>query len=166
MTANKEHHHVHFNEGNDTFGRDNEIIIKPGAEPNIFQIHLGFLQINHRYAISFSSSKTMMRVKDGAKLVPVSPTVPNFNCTFSKIEVDANQVNFFVELFAHKEKLLKEELAFQMNNEGDKTILQLTARVLGKGKGTPLLKDNIHCIGVEQDEDESEASDWQGFPEG
>lgn len=127
-----EHHHVHFNEGNDTFGRDNEIIIKPGAEPNIFQIHLGFLQINHRYAISFSSSKTMMRVKDGAKLVPVSPTVPNFNCTFSKIEVDANQVNFFVELFAHKEKLLKEELAFQMNNEGDKTILQLTARVLGK----------------------------------
>lgn len=34
--------------------------------------------------------------------------------------------------------------------------------LLGKGKGTPLLKNGIKCIGVEVD-DESEASDWQGF---
>jgi hypothetical protein len=33
---------------------------------------------------------------------------------------------------------------------------------LGKGQGTPMLKDGIHLIGVEIDE-ESEASDWQGF---
>ena len=34
--------------------------------------------------------------------------------------------------------------------------------ILGKGQGTPMLKDGIHCIGVQVDE-ESEASDWQGF---
>ena len=33
---------------------------------------------------------------------------------------------------------------------------------LGKGKGTPMLRDGITCTGVEVDED-SEASDWQGF---
>jgi hypothetical protein len=33
---------------------------------------------------------------------------------------------------------------------------------LGKGQGTPMLKDGIHLVGVELDE-ESEASDWQGF---
>lgn len=59
--------------------------------------------------------------------------------------------------------------------------LQLVARVLGKkfafitfifqskqflktgkGQGTPMLKDGIHIIAVDLDE-ESEASDWQGF---
>ena len=34
--------------------------------------------------------------------------------------------------------------------------------MLGKGQGTPMLKDGIHSIAVEPD-DESEASDWQGF---
>ena len=33
---------------------------------------------------------------------------------------------------------------------------------LGKGKGTPLLKAGIRCIGLEP-EDDSEQSDWQGF---
>jgi hypothetical protein len=33
---------------------------------------------------------------------------------------------------------------------------------IGRGKGTPLLRNGIKCIGVELD-DESEASDWQGF---
>jgi hypothetical protein len=32
----------------------------------------------------------------------------------------------------------------------------------GRGKGTPLLRNGIRCIGVELD-DESEASDWHGF---
>jgi hypothetical protein len=40
--------------------------------------------------------------------------------------------------------------------------LGLTFYLAGRGKGTPLLRNGIRCIGVELD-DESEASDWQGF---
>ena len=40
--------------------------------------------------------------------------------------------------------------------------LMLIIFTSGKGKGTPMLRDNIKCVGVEAD-DESEASDWQGF---
>lgn len=35
--------------------------------------------------------------------------------------------------------------------------------VLGRGKGTPMLREGVTCIGVERVEDESEYSDWQGF---
>jgi hypothetical protein len=34
---------------------------------------------------------------------------------------------------------------------------------IGKGQGTPMLRDGIHCIGVDADDAESELSDWQGF---
>ena len=33
----------------------------------------------------------------------------------------------------------------------------------GKGQGTPMLRDGIHCIGVDEVDEESELSDWQGF---
>lgn len=33
---------------------------------------------------------------------------------------------------------------------------------LGKGKGTPSLKQGIHCVRVDRD-DETDDSDWQGF---
>jgi len=40
----------------------------------------------------------------------------------------------------------------------------LHARVLGKGKGTPMLKNGIRCTGSIPDPDESDInSDWQGF---
>ena len=68
-----------------------------------------------------------------------------------------------LEFFAHKEKLLKEELHFHdANNSHIKVKIILAARVLGRGKGTPMLRNGIHCTGIEL-EDESEASDWAGF---
>jgi hypothetical protein len=68
-----------------------------------------------------------------------------------------------VEFFAHKEKLLKEELKLTANNDpNDKFKLMFQARVLGRGKGTPMLRNGIHCIGIDAD-DESDASDWHGF---
>lgn len=67
-----------------------------------------------------------------------------------------------LELFAYKEKLLKEELRLERCDTKSLLTLVVLARVLGRGKGTPLLRNGIRCIGVELD-DESEASDWQGF---
>ena len=37
--------------------------------------------------------------------------------------------------------------------------LTLSARVLGKGKGTPMLKSGIHLLGVEHADDDSTASE-------
>lgn len=70
-----------------------------------------------------------------------------------------------IEFFAYKEKLIKEQLIV-VNAKNSKEIFKLIllARVLGKGKGTPMLKNGIHCIGIDKDgESESEASDFSGF---
>ena len=51
-----------------------------------------------------------------------------------------------------------------LNCEDWKLKIEMVARVLGKGKGTPMLRDGIKCVEVLQDLDtETEASDWQGF---
>ena len=42
--------------------------------------------------------------------------------------------------------------------------LEVVARVLGKGKGTPLLRDGVKCVETLSHLDtDTEASDWQGF---
>lgn len=69
-----------------------------------------------------------------------------------------------VELFAFKEKLFKEKLVMKSCDQPLKIVtLVFNARVLGKGKGTPFLRNGIQCVGVKNDEDDSELSDWQGF---
>lgn len=77
----------------------------------------------------------------------------------------SNEFHITIQLFAYKEKLLKEMVKLQSCGNNLKTLtIVLNARVLGKGKGTPLLKNGIKCIGIENDEaSDSEASDWQGF---
>ena len=42
--------------------------------------------------------------------------------------------------------------------------LEVVARVLGKGKGTPMLRDGVKCVETLRHLDtDTEASDWQGF---
>ena len=42
--------------------------------------------------------------------------------------------------------------------------LEVVARVLGKGKGTPMLRDGVKCVQTLSNLDtDTEASDWQGF---
>ena len=42
--------------------------------------------------------------------------------------------------------------------------LEVVARVLGKGKGTPMLRDGVKCVETLSNLDtDTEASDWQGF---
>lgn len=63
---------------------------------------------------------------------------------------------------AVKEKLVREKIT--LNCEDRELKIEMVARVLGKGKGTPMLRDGIKCVEVLQDLDtETEASDWQGF---
>ncbi|XP_069686174.1 adipose-secreted signaling protein [Periplaneta americana] len=160
--SEKEHHRVHFGEEADTFGKDNEIVVQK-PDDGKYTAHLGFLQVGHRYSILVTLPKNLCQISESPEWREAnkSQNVPNVNCKFLSVSKGDTGVILKLELFAYKEKLLKEELCLECS---DSTLLTLTlmARVLGRGKGTPLLRNGIKCIGVEL-EDESEASDWQGF---
>uniref|UniRef100_A0A182NRP8 Adipose-secreted signaling protein n=1 Tax=Anopheles dirus TaxID=7168 RepID=A0A182NRP8_9DIPT len=168
--------HVHFDQTviNDGL-HDNSIIYQVAPDGTSLTVHLGFLQINHRYRIELSvpaqAVKDVGFVADGnSAFVTQDVAVPNVHCRlvdFPSCTVDVKGAEHYtvtVEFFAHKEKLLKEHLHLCGREQSDRRLeLILIARVLGKGKGTPMLRNGIHCIGVEKTDEESEMSDWQGF---
>ena len=78
----------------------------------------------------------------------------------SRDESSSVSMRFYFK--AVKEKLVREKIT--LNCEDWELKIEMVARVLGKGKGTPMLRDGIKCVEVLQDLDtETEASDWQGF---
>uniref|UniRef100_A0A1L8DDR1 Adipose-secreted signaling protein n=1 Tax=Nyssomyia neivai TaxID=330878 RepID=A0A1L8DDR1_9DIPT len=165
------HHHVHFDESaiRENLEGDNSIVYQKNGEESIM-IHLGFLQINHRYLLELQLPVNVSPAFLFGERIAIARderTLPNVNCKFIEFTGKLNDhYNIQVEFFAHKEKLLREELHLvNIHNFEDKVKLVLSARVLGRGKGTPMLRNGIHCIGVEADE-ESEGSDWQGFSKG
>ena len=157
-----EEHHVHFEESTDGL-KNNDIVIKKKSE-NKIEIQLGFLQVNHMYEVSLVCSRTVFPDNCDLKdLVQNDDPVPNINCRIiSIVERNDEKVEIIFKFSAVKEKLVREKL-----NLIDKNIninLEVIARVLGKGKGTPMLRTGIKCIEVLKDLDtETEASDWQGF---
>ncbi|KAG8239211.1 hypothetical protein J437_LFUL019019 [Ladona fulva] len=179
-------HHVHFDaediEGHDHFGKDNTIVVQPGPKKQELVAHLGFLQINHHYEVCFDipgslvSQSLSSAVDEGAEvsqefidsqIAGLTQDVPNVHCyllgasTISGTNGDSTpEVKMKVQLIAHKVKLLREKMTLKYPC-GLKLILHLDARVLGKGMGTPMLKNGVKCVGMEQDE--SDGSDWQGF---
>ena len=69
-----------------------------------------------------------------------------------------------------KAKLSKERIVIVPGGGGAdgeqsaSTEILLHARVLGKGKGTPMLKNGVKCLEKFPDPDETDANtDWQGF---
>jgi len=162
IMSEKEQHRVHFGEDADTFGKDNEIVIQKRDNWHL-TAHLGFLQVDHRYEIHLTLPRSQCELDETTDLrESVSQKAPSVNCKLLGISPDGKNITLRIELFAYKEKLLKEELHLERSDDKSLLTLVVLARVLGKGKGTPLLRNGIKCIGVEVD-DESEASDWQGF---
>lgn len=185
-------HHVHFDQAtlrDDDFESDNNCVTYSQAGDNIVVVHLGFLQINHRYLIELSLPSDLFKCNTSVpiNLVADNSSVPSIHCKLADkitlVDVESNGVDqqqqqqqsaghnshgnnkctqhyvINVEYFAYREKLLREELKLiNANNSVELLKLVITARVLGKGKGTPMLRNGIHCIGVEPD-DESEMSE-------
>ena len=154
-----EDHHVRF----DDFETDHEnpVIQKSGGK---IHIHLGFLQVKHRYRIELKIEQDIFANLCDAKhkLIlkdDVENSVPNIHCKLLTFKGKSTEHSHFYEaefeFFAHKEKLLKEELKLMTNDEKTVTFM-FHARVLGRGKGTPMLKNGIHLLGIEDDEDSGE----------
>ncbi|XP_037282812.1 adipose-secreted signaling protein isoform X2 [Rhipicephalus microplus] len=154
-------HKVRFPESLDTFGHDSSILVQPLNDVHI-NVHLGFIQVNHRYEVRFQFDSPPHL----GSLSVRTQEPPNLNLRVLELKPvisSGSRYEVVLEFFAYKEKLLREQLLLQSCNNPQLTLtLMLNARVLGKGKGTPFLKTGIHCIGIEMDED-SEHSDWQGF---
>lgn len=162
-----EHHdnHVHFDENaiNEDLEADNSIgFQKVDAERNVIGVHLGFLQINHRYKLDLQLPIEIcaaLKTLDSSKSVELIESVPNHCCKLiecqNRIEKSTGLfIGLSVEFLANKEKLLKHEFSLTLNKTTPIQII-FTARVLGKGKGTPLLRNGVQSIGVEADDDES-----------
>lgn len=163
-------HKVHFPESLDTFGHDSSILVQP-LNDVLINVHLGFVQVNHRYEVRFQFAtpphlgSLSVRTQDPPNLnVRVLTLRPVDSTAFFLPWLGSDfKYEVVLEMLAYKEKLLREQLVLQSSNNPMLTLtLVLNARVLGKGKGTPFLKTGIHCIGVEMEE-ESDLSDWQGF---
>ena len=77
-------------------------------------------------------------------------------------------MGFVVQMRTLKAKLSKERIVIVPGGaDGEQsasTEILLHARVLGKGKGTPMLKNGVKCLEKFQDPDDTDANtDWQGF---
>ncbi|XP_013420507.1 UPF0687 protein C20orf27 homolog [Lingula anatina] len=147
--------HVHFPQ-EQVVQHDSEIVICPEGDRTL-GVHLGFLQHRHHYEVAFTIQDDLGEDVDiepslHARILEVMP---------SETEYPGHTVA--VDLAAHKEKLMQEKITLRSRNDKNKAItLVLHARVLGRGKGTPALRNGIKCTGIDADE-ESEASDWMGF---
>lgn len=154
-------------------------------------IHLGFLQVKHRYRVELNFPADILAdyIVDSHKLILKvdEAAVPNIHCKLLTFKGDTTEQSKFyeaeIEFFAHKEKLLKEELKLLTSDEKSVKFV-FSARVLGRGKGTPMLKNGVHLLGIEDDDESgklslqlklnyvfitffviifTDASDWQGF---
>lgn len=157
---------------------------------NIVDVHLGFLQHNHRYLIELHLPANLFKCQANVpiNLVADINIAQNVHCKLADRVTElqhktnehgdtvtnpapssSNNEKFFVikvELFAHQERLIREELKLvNANNLVELLKLYVSARVLGKGKGTPMLRNGIHCLGYESD-GESSKSDHQPIKAG
>ena len=163
LSAAAEDHHVHFETIKDDFESDtSNPVIQKGQHGKI-NVHLGFLQVKHRYRIELKIPADIFAdyITDNHKLALKfdESAVPNVHCKLLSFKDLTNEQSQFyeaeIEFFAHKEKLLKEELTLLTSDE--KTIkIVFSARVLGRGKGTPMLKWGVHLLGIEDDEESGE----------
>lgn len=147
-------HHVHFS-GSSGLGKDNNIMIQPQRHGQI-DAHLGFLQLNHRYHVEFSIPWNLCTHRDKKSTTPAIVTGPtNPNCHIIDLMQEKEGLKLKIELVAYKEKILKEQVEIMCCAAGTPLSIQLNARVLGKDKGRPLLRNGIRSVGIERsNEDE------------
>lgn len=157
-------HHVHFDETTlkeDDYDSDDSCVTYQQVDNNVVDVHLGFLQHNHRYLIELHLPADLFKCTGSVpiNLVADNNVVPNVHCKLadrvsevikqieesngaskeSKPDNDSQQreQKFYVikvEYFAHKEKVLREELKLvNANNLEELLKLVVSARVLGKG---------------------------------
>ncbi|KAF7490502.1 hypothetical protein SSS_00480 [Sarcoptes scabiei] len=154
LNDNSSHHHtlkVQFAENIDHSEHNSEIQIQV-LNQVLINVHLGFLQIDHKYEIEFCFEYSqpldeISNVCSGNAETEKTNQIEiiKVEATKSEQKNDTYLHKVTAHLSAFKEKFLKESIVIDC---GSKTLTFIfNARVLGSDKGTPLLKNGIKRIG-------------------
>ncbi|BFY97310.1 hypothetical protein BsWGS_00350 [Bradybaena similaris] len=153
-------HHAHFVEPqktDDLNAHDSKILVEPLGDDSI-NVRLGFLQIRHIYEVHFVIEDDL---GEDVTYDPLENLHAKIESAYPTDDGKGHEI--ILRFNAAKEKIMQEVVTVKRKDDSSKKIvLVLHARVLGKGKGTPSLKQGIHCVRVDRD-DETDDSDWQGF---
>ncbi|XP_008548148.1 uncharacterized protein LOC103571681 [Microplitis demolitor] len=146
-------HHVHFS-GGSGLGFNN-IMIQPQRHGHL-DAHLGFLQRHHRYHIEFSIPwNKCIHADDKSQLPAAIVDHSSSKCTVNEVFQEKDDLRIKLELLAYDE-FLKEVIKLKCCESGTPLNVAVKARVLSRDKGTPVLRNGIHSIGIEPSEDQDD----------
>ncbi|KAL7300140.1 hypothetical protein TKK_0007142 [Trichogramma kaykai] len=140
----------------------NNIVVQPLRHGHL-NVSLGFLQINHRYHVEFTVpwNTCVLQPEGGSHTEPamISGETTNSNCRVIDFTRERDDLRLKVELFAQTERFLKEKFQIKCCEGGSPLTIYMNARVFGKGQGTPVLRNGIRCVGVENVTEEETEDD-------
>lgn len=143
--SSKKAHFVEPEDQDDLRAHDSKIIVEDIGLRDL-NIRLGFLQIKHVYSVTF-------RIRDNlGDNVDFDP-LENLNAKLESATPTEEGHEIVMTFNAAQEKLMKETLTLKSQDQDKQISLTIQARVLGKGKGTPMLKEGIHCVRIESDDE-------------
>jgi len=145
---------VHFPDNQVTPEHAGEIVVQLSPDQMHADAHLGFLQEGRRYGVNLHVPRCL------GDNVTVARANAHLQLKEVRSNPDKNGHEFVLELEAYHDKLINEEIA--VSSTSGEFVLSVSARVLGRGKGTPMLKRGIRCVGVDQLD--SEMSDAGSTP--
>lgn len=142
---------VHFDESQTTAEHAGEIAITLSPDGKHADAHLGFLQEKHKYEV-----KLVIPFYLGDVLHLDQPN-PNVELVSLKADINKKKHIINFKLITSHHGLINEELKLACP-DGGHFQLTVSARVLGRGKGTPMLKSGIHSMGALDDADTDASS--------
>ena len=129
---------------------------------NTSESHIGLLVVHHTYEADIPIKHDV-----GPDVVAVHPQHNFYVTCVEASPTERTEDGLFlttvkVRVKTIKEGSISEKIDIVSETDDSKWVkISVTAKVLAKGQGTPLLKDGVKMISHEY-QDESDFSDWQG----
>lgn len=113
--------------------------------PKEILVHLGFLQIDHRYKITFSIPKTVLDIQG---LVPDVNKCRSIEYTIMEFVESLNDYKFVLDFKAMCDNVVEEVINLNSSSKCKEVRIILRATVIGKGKGTPMVRKGVKSIEI------------------
>ncbi|XP_062503623.1 adipose-secreted signaling protein-like [Corticium candelabrum] len=135
-------------------GPESSSVLTPTSD---YHINLGLLSFKHIYEACFDIEHNL-----GVQL-DLTQVIPSLYLTILQATPTTTGHNVCIKVKASRDGPFKEYFVLRSSEDSKRTLkVMVTAKVLGKHKGTPLLKTGVRCIDTEPDDDDA-TTDWQGF---